>query len=269
MDERRITGISIYPIKSTAGISLDACEVQARGLAMDRRWMVVDDHGDFITAREFPILTQIRSTNGNDGLPVAAPGEDTIDVPFPGNAAPKMRVTIWDDECHATRAGVEVDAWFSRVLGIACRLVYMHDECKRPLEADYGRPGDHVSLADGYPLLLISSASLVDLNSRLEEPMSMSRFRPNLVVGGCAPFDEDEWREITIGDVEFEAAKRCSRCELTTIDPDNGERHPRLEPLRTLASYRRGSDGHVFFGRYLIARTPGSIYLDDAVRVKA
>ena len=269
MDERRISEITVFPIKSTAGIALDACDVGARGLAMDRLWMVVDDDGEFITGREVPMLTQIRAQPTDHGLRVSTIGSADIDIPVPVASAAKMRVNIWDDECYAMKAGVDADEWFSRALGTSCHLVYMHDACRRPVDIDYGRPGDQVSFADGFPLLLISTASLQDLNARLTEPVSMRRFRPNVVVDGCAPYEEDGWRCITIGDIRFDVVERCSRCVFTTIDPDSGVEHPRREPLRTLGTYRRGPDGGILFGQNLIPRTSGSIYIGDPVHIEA
>lgn len=266
-EQRRIASIAIYPIKSAAGISLDACNVEARGLAMDRRWMVVDDRGDFLTGREFPILTQIRPQLKDHGLQVSAPGQRELFIAFPAGAAARRFVTLWDDECLALATGSEVDAWFTAVLGAPCRLVYMSEDTKRPVDGHHGRPGDLVSFADGYPLLAISQASLDDLNTRLSKPVSMRRFRPNIVVDGCLAYEEDGWRRIRVGETRFEGVTNCSRCEFTTIDPDSGERHPRLEPLRTLAAYRRGPDNGVFFGQHLIPRTLGRVRVGDIVTI--
>lgn len=267
MDEIRITGVTIYPIKSTAGISVDECGVETQGLAMDRRWMVVDEDGEFLTGREFPILTQIRSQVEEDGLRVTAPGMDEIRIPFPVDSATARSVRVWNDECRVLTAGDAVDDWFASLLTTRCHLVYMDDTSQRPVDFAYGLPGDRVSFADGYPLLLISEASLADLNTRLAETISMRRFRPNLVGGGCGPFEEDGWRKIRVGETQFDGVKNCSRCVFTTVDPSNGEKHPQLEPLRTLGSYRRGPDGGVFFGQNLIPRVPGTVRVGDVVNV--
>lgn len=267
MDTVRVTGLSVYPIKSTAGIALDACDVEPQGLAMDRRWMIVDEYGEFLTGREFPALTQVRSRMTAGGLAVTAPGMEAMTVPMPDSSGTSRPVRVWSDECRALTAEVRVDAWFTRLLGARCHLVYMADTGQRPVDFDYGRPGDRVSFADGFPLLLISEASLEDLNGRLSDPMSMGRFRPNVVVAGCGPFDEDRWRWIRIGEARFHGVKRCSRCVFTTIDPDTGEEHPRGEPLRTLSSYRRADDGGVVFGQNLIPRGEGTIRVGDVVTI--
>jgi len=267
VDTIRITGISIYPIKSTAGIPIDQCAVEAQGLAMDRRWMLVDDNGDCLTGREFPILTQVRAQLGNEGLRVTAPGMSELPVPFPTNTASAMSVTVWDDSCRALSADDAVDDWFATLLGARCRLVFMGDTRIRAVDSEFGRPADRVSFADGYPLLLISQASLDDLNTRLPQAVGMRRFRPNLVVAGCAAYEEDRWRTIRVGETQFEGVKNCARCVFTTIDPANGEKHPRQEPLRTLGGYRRTPDGGVLFGQNLIPRTLGTIRVGDALTV--
>lgn len=263
----RVAGIFIYPIKSTAGIAVDECVVEPQGLALDRRWMVVDEAGEFLSGREFPILTQIRSQTESGGLRITAPGMTEMRVLLPTDAAKARWVRVWSDECRALGADQAIDDWFSRLLGTRAHLVYMHDRRQRPVDFDYGRPGDRVSFADGFPLLLVSEASLADLNARLSESMSMRRFRPNLVVGGCGPYEEDQWRTISMGETRFDSVKSCSRCVFTTVDPDSAEKHPRQEPLRTLGAYRRAADGGVLFGQNLIPRVLGTLRVGDVVTV--
>lgn len=268
MNDVRVAGITIYPIKSTAGIAVDTSVVEAQGLAMDRRWMVVDESGECLTGREFPILTQVRSRVESGALVVNAPAMEEMRISCPAESAPTRPVRVWDDECRAQSAHPAVDDWFSGLLGTRCHLVYMGDTTQRPVDFEYGRPGDRVSFADGYPLLLISEASLEDLDARLPWDVSMGRFRPNIVVTGCGPFAEDGWRSIRIGETTFDGARNCARCVLTTVDPDTGEKHPQLEPLRTLGSYRRGAGG-VLFGRNLIPRGSGTVSVGDVVSVDA
>jgi uncharacterized protein YcbX len=143
----------------------------------------------------------------------------------------------------------------------------MTDDLVRTVNPEYGQAGDQVSFADGFPLLLISEASLADLNSRLDAPVEMRRFRPNLVVDGNRPYAEDNWQRIRVGDVEFAGVKNCSRCVFTTIDPDSGVVHPDKEPLRTLSTYRRRPQGGVYFGQNLIPRSGGVIRVGDPVTV--
>jgi uncharacterized protein YcbX len=264
-----VTEINIYPIKSTRRITLRESTVLKRGLTWDRRWMLVDDEGVFITARQHPSLAVVATQIGADMLVATAPGMPELAIPLTPPASPSREVRIWRDGCTAVDYGSPYDQWFSQYLGLSCHLVRMRSSDVRPMNPDYGSAGDEVSFADGFPLLLISEASLADLNGRLGKPVSMRRFRPNVVVAGCDPYAEDNWRRIRIGTVVFEAAKACSRCVFTTIDPDTGEKDPQLEPLRTLSSYRRHPEGGVFFGQNLIPRDAGTIHVGDPVEILA
>lgn len=263
----KVTEINIYPIKSTRRIALSQSEVLPRGLPWDRRWMLVDAEGRFITARQYPTLALVQTNVRDDVMQVRAAGRSMLQLPLQPPDGQITSVTVWHDVCDAVPAGAEADAWFSDYLGFSCRLVQMSDELVRGVNPDYGQAGDEVSFADGFPLLLISQASLNDLNSRLQTPVSMRRFRPNLVVDGERAYQEDQWRRIRVGDVEFEGVKNCSRCVFTTIDPDTGVRHPDKEPLRTLGSYRRKPQGGVYFGQNLIPRSGGVIHVGDKVEI--
>lgn len=262
-----LTEVNIYPIKSTRAISLAEGVVTARGLQGDRRWMLVDDAGTFITARQYPVLAMVSTQLLGDTLHVIAPGMPELTVPLAPQDGEQVRVQIWRQDCDATAFGSQYDQWFADYLDTSCRLVHMADAQVRGVDPLYGQPGDHVSFADGFPLLLISAASLEDLNGRLSAPVPMSRFRPNVVVSGCEAFAEDNWRRLRIGPVEFEGVKACSRCVFTTIDPDTGSKDPGREPLRTLATYRRRPEGGVFFGQNLIPRAEGVIRVGDPVDV--
>lgn len=261
----KVTQINVYPIKSTRRIGLDESDVVPRGLPWDRRWMLVDADGRFITARDHPKLAMVQTELHESGLAVSVAGRDLLQLPLQPRSRDMASVTVWKDRCDAVRAGAEADAWFSDYLGLACRLVQMTDDIVRGVNQDYGQPGDQVSFADGFPLLLISEASLADLNSRLDRPVGMRRFRPNLVVDGELAYAEDGWRRLRVGDVEFEGVKNCSRCVFTTIDPDTGTKHPGQEPLRTLSSYRRRPEGGVYFGQNLVPRSTGRIRVGDVV----
>lgn len=269
MADLRITEINIYPVKSTAAISLAESRVTPKGLALDRRWMLVDQEGQAITGREFPALTLVRSCANQQDLALTASGMPELRIPYECDADMLRAVVIWGDECTAIALGEDADRWFSQYLGYPCHLVQMSDAHPRQLDPDVAHPGDAVSFADGFPLLIISAASLEDLNRRLSAPVSMGHFRPNLVVNGCVAYAEDSWRQIRIGDVVFEGVKNCSRCVFTTIDPDTGMKHPRQEPLRTLGTYRRRVDGGVFFGQNFIPRGEGTVRLNDTVEIVA
>ncbi|GMQ88108.1 MAG: MOSC domain-containing protein [Gammaproteobacteria bacterium] len=263
----KVTEINIYPIKSTRRIGLTESEVLPRGLPWDRRWMLVDDEGKFMTARQHPILAVVETCFAGNVMQVNVADRPTLQLSLQPPAGETMAVTVWKDQCDALLAGEEADAWFSEYLGVSCRLVQMTDELVRGVNPNFGRPGDEVSFADGFPLLLLSEASLHDLNSRLDEAVSMRRFRPNLVVDGEQPYAEDNWQRLRVGEVEFAGVKNCSRCVFTTIDPDTGVKHPGKEPLRTLSSYRRRPEGGVYFGQNLIPRSGGIIRVGDAVEI--
>jgi uncharacterized protein YcbX len=182
-----------------------------------------------------------------------------------GPAAAGREVGVWDDTVAAVDAGNEAAAWLSGTVGESARLVFMPAGTRRAVDNRYGAPGDQVSFADAYPYLLISRGSLDDLNARLAKPLPMDRFRPNLVVAGCAPYAEDKWRRIRIGPVVFRLVKPCTRCAVTTIDQATGA-HDGPEPLRTLAGYRQG-EGGVRFGMNLIAEGDGEVRVGDEVVV--
>lgn len=260
-----LSELHVYPIKSAAGIPLDSASVDERGIHLDRRWMVVDAAGDFVSQREAPRLALIQVSIGPDGLTVWAPGVIPLEVPMIPGAGKRTLATVWADTVEALRVGEEADRWFGEFLGARCRLVYLPDDSIRPVDPDYGRPRDRVGLADGFPFLLISEASLQDLNGRLEDPLSMNRFRPNLVVRGCGPFAEDGWRRVRIGEVEFRVVKPCARCKITTVDQATAATGK--EPLRTLATYRKvGSN--VLFGQNLIGDSiEGSLRVGDTVQI--
>jgi len=263
----KLTEINIYPIKSTRRIALDESDVLPRGLPWDRRWMLVDAQGKFMTARQYPTLAVVDTHLDDTALHVSVAGRPALMLPLQVEDHALTKVSIWRDQCDAISAGDEADAWFSDYLGVACHLVRMTDDLVRGVDQDYGQPGDVVSFADGFPMMLLTEASLNDLNTRLEQPVSMRRFRPNLVVDGEAPYAEDNWRRIRIGEVEFEGVKNCSRCIFTTIDPDTGIKNPATEPLRTLSQYRRRPQGGVYFGQNLIPRSGGVVRVGDVVEV--
>jgi hypothetical protein len=262
-----LSAINIYPVKSLGGIALREAKVETRGLQYDRRWLLVDEEGTFITQREYPrmALCSVRVTR--EGLEASAPGMKPLLIPFqPEHPAP-VTVKIWRSICEAVRLGEFIDAWFSRFLGATLRLVYMTDETRREVNPAYAvHAGDHVSFADGYPFNLLGESSFQDLNGRLATQVPINRFRPNFVITGASAFEEDGWRKIRIGATLFHVVKPCERCQLTTIDQETGERTGQ-EPLRTLAQYRTKNNG-VLFGQYLIAEREGEmIRVGDEIEV--
>jgi uncharacterized protein YcbX len=278
-----ISEINIYPIKSLKGISLDSAIVEERGLRHDRRWMLATPDGMFFTQREFPRMALIEVGVDDDTLYVTAERFGTLELPLAPENGRRQPVTIWQSVCEGEIYDGVVSEWFSDVIGTRCQLVYMPDNSRRAVNPRFDHGNDVVSFADGYPLMVLSEASLADLNGQagmLAAPVPMNRFRPNIVVSGSAAYSEDDWRQIRIGEAVFRATKPCERCVITTVDQENGE-FTGKEPLRTLASYRMAKDvipdgyeslgvgqNAVLFGQNLIAETVGaSISVGDEIQV--
>jgi uncharacterized protein YcbX len=258
----RLTGLNIYPIKSGRGIPLDESVVDDFGLRYDRRWMVVDQSGMFLSQRSHPRLALVVPSIRDGVLQVDAPGMPRLQTALHPKATVTTSVSVWDDTCPATWAGDRAAEWFSDFLGSPCSLVHMADEVIRAANPVFAPAGVRVSFADGFPFLLISEESLADLNSRLVDPVPMNRFRPNLVVAAREPYAEDGWGKIQIGDVRLRVVKPCDRCLVTTTDQATGERGK--EPLRTLATYRKVG-GEVMFGQNVVHEGPGRMHVGDLV----
>lgn len=246
-----ISSLYHFPVKSLQGHSTRALPLDAFGAADDRRWMVVDEDNQFVTQRRLRKMAQLRATTVGDRLRLEANGEDRIEVEAPGADAVRREVTVWGDTVTARDAGDAPAVWLSQHLHTPVRLVAMGAEFSRPLAAP--RQDRQVGFADAAPLLVIGQASLDDLNSRLQEPVSMLRFRPNLVVSGCDPFAEDHWQTLIVhsasGPLRFDCTHPCARCAIPGLDPFTGK--AQKEPLRTLAGYRRWDDGQIYFGMNL------------------
>jgi uncharacterized protein YcbX len=261
----RIASLHCYPLKSGAGLSVAAAEVGPRGLRDDRRWILADANGRFVTGRQVPRLVLLRASPQPDGLRLEFPGAAPLEVHRPAATAERIDVSVWSD-CVSAPVATVASAWLRAQLERDLRLVYMDEAAQRPLRADHSQPGDVVSFADAFPLLLISEASLAGLNARMAQPVPMARFRPNLVVAETAAHAEDDWRRIRIGVLEFDVVKACTRCVFTTVDPATGNFDPGGEPLATLKQYRRTAAG-VTFGQNLIPRSFGQISVGDRVEV--
>ena len=263
-----VTGLFVYPIKSCGGTALAEARLDDRGIVGDRAFMLVDDSGRFLTQRELPrmalVAPHLTERDGRPHLAVSAPGQPDLDL-TPTDAGPRRSVVVWRSVCAAVDQGDAAAEWFSAAVGAPVRLVRMADEERRAVNPDFAvaaaGAANTVGFADGYPLLLISEASLADLNSRLATPLPMNRFRPNIVISGCAAFAEDTWPRLRLGSIEFAGVKPCARCQITTIDQATARVHPR-EPLATLARYRR-IDGDAMFGQNLIHLSRGVLRLGD------
>lgn len=269
----RLGSVHRYPVKSARGERLDEASVEPWGLAGDRRWMVVDPDGLALTAREVHPLLLLHPEITAAGLRVQAPGAAPLDVAVP-DPDRQVPVRLWRSELTAAHA-VEADAWLGEVLGRPARLVHLDDPTRRPVSAEYAAPDDRVSFADGYPLLVTTTASLAALNDVVlersqgtHEPLPMTRFRPNVVVDGVPAWAEDDWRRVRIGGVDFRAVKGCARCVITTLDPGTAEGGK--EPIASLARIRRW-DGATWFGTNLVPDLPDgrpvTIREGDAVEV--
>jgi hypothetical protein len=259
----RLSGLAVYPVKSLRGIAVEAWEVDERGFEGDRRWMAVDAEGRFVTQRTHPAMALVRAAIRESRLILEAPGQTPFHLTSGGRGT-KVEATVWDDRCDAVDCGDEAAEWLSRAIGTACRLVRMDEEFRRRVDPGRVREEAVVGFADAYPFLLATEASLEDLNGRLETPVSMERFRPNLVVAGTGAYEEDRWKVVRIGGITFDVVKPCSRCAIVTVDPETGLRGP--EPLRTLAGYR-GEGDKVLFGQNLVHRGPGRLREGDEVEV--
>lgn len=262
-----VTKIFIYPVKSTHRIRVAAAAVNPWGLEHDRRWMVVDESARFLTQREEPRLALVQAACTRAGLVLEAPGMPELAVAWPGDDAVSESVSIWKDTVKAVVADGPSSAWFTSYLGRPCRLVYMQDPHARPADDTYAKSGSVVSFADGYPLLMTSEASLAGLNGRMSMPVEMTRFRPNVVIDGRSPFEEDWWQRIRIGGVSFGVVKPCTRCVITTVDQETA-RHSGNEPLRTLNTFRK-KGSNVYFGENLVPEGTGTICVGDEVELIA
>jgi uncharacterized protein YcbX len=261
-----LSEIWVYPVKSLGGIRLTKAFTEERGLQYDRRWMIIDDENIFITQRAYQKMALIDVALLDEGLKIflrADPG-DFVLVPYKPVTALPVTVKVWDDTAGALTVSDDADAWLSRQLGLNLRLVVMPDSTERKADPRYAQHNENVSFADGFPYLVISQASLDDLNARLAEPIEMRRFRPNFVVSGTEPFAEDQWKRITIGDLRFEVVKPCARCVLTTINPETAEKG--TEPLKTLATYRRNGN-KILFGQNVTVRDFGELKVGDRLTI--
>jgi len=256
----RLEALYLHPVKSARGVRVSAAEVEPRGLRYDRRWMIVNADGRFLSQRQDPRLGRIVPQLEDDRLRLTRDGAADLELPLGDPGAARRSVTVWNDRVEAADLGDEASVWLDDLLGAGHRLVRLPEDKHRPVDPAYGRPGDQVSFADGYPFLLTNVASLNELNRRAGRTFEIERFRPNLVISGAEAFAEDGWDAVTVGAVRFRVAKSCLRCSITTLDPTSGARS--REPLRTLATFRRQRGG-VAFGQHLIADGTGRLQVGE------
>jgi uncharacterized protein len=264
--ELTLQSLHIYPVKSLRGCAEPRVEVARWGFEHDRRWMVVMPDGKFVSQRERPTMARIAAIPWAGGLTLSTDTAAGPWVPIPDGSAERRRVRVWRDHLTALDGGPAARDWLSSEVGTDCSLVYLDDTNARPVDPIYATQDDRTAFTDGFPVLVTSAASLVALNDALLAPITMDRFRPNIVLTGASAWAEDRWRRIRIGAVVFRVAKPCARCAVTTVDQMTGERPDKTEPLRALSQLRRSADG-VIFGQNLIPEAPGPIALGDPVEI--
>jgi len=249
-----LDGIMVYPVKSLRGIPRERARITGGRLEGDREWLVADREGRFMHQRDYPQMATLRAEPGSGGITIEAPGRSRLEVQRPAGGVAIEYLRLWRRLAPVRPAGPDADDWITAALGVPARLLAFAADAQ-PLEAPSWEMD--ASLQDATPFHLTSRDSLDDLNRRMGAPLPMNRFRPNLVVRGAPPYQEDDWRRIRIGEARFRWIKPCTRCKMTMTDQETGER-PSLEPLRTLATYRRLGP-EVTFGHYLAAETPSAL----------
>lgn len=266
MSDGRIASLHRYPLKGGRAIDVDALALGRFGPVDDRRWMVVDPDGSLVTQREVPALCMMTARPELDALHLSAPGGAGIAIRRPAHDAPRREVRVWKDRFEAIDLGAQAAAWCSTALNREVGLVYLPDDAGRRTDPAYDPAGAPVSFADGYPLLVVGAGSLAELNRRLAVPLPMTRFRPNVVIDGLEPHEEDGWRSFEMGGIRCDGVKLCARCVVTTTDQLTADRG--VEPLRTLATYRRREAG-VMFGMNVVHRDSGVLRIGMPVTVTA
>ena len=259
-------------MKSTRGLDIRFAEVQARGLRGDRRWMIVDEHGNFITQRDKAKLAQVKVKITGEGLKLTIPNQAPILIDQP-DGAERKQTKVWKSKVNAAAVSSDANTALSGFLDKSVSLVFMDEEAERLSNEKYTSEPTPVSFADGYPLLITNTASLKALNKHIvaagEEAVPMKRFRPNIVIEGDEAWTEDNWKQIKIGDVVLDLVKPCTRCVVTTIDQVSGVKQGK-EPLRTLRARRLSKDPEingVLFGWNAVPRTLGRIGVGDEVSI--
>lgn len=259
----KISEINIYPVKSLGGITVRSANVKPKGLEHDRRWMLINEENVFLTQRIHNHMALFKMSFSDNGFRVSFKG-DQLDIPFTMQGDP-IRARIWDDEVTVQEVSPAHSEWFTKNIGMPVRLVAFPEENSRPIDARYKVGDDHVSLADGYPLMILGESTLEDLNQRLKQPVPMNRFRPTFVFTGGDAFDEDTWKRFSIGEARFAGVKPCMRCVLITVDQETGIKG--IEPLATLSTYRKRDKG-VSFGQNVIPIKLGQISIGDEIIVE-
>jgi uncharacterized protein YcbX len=261
MQMRTLTDIYIYPIKSMGGIQLDSSLCEERGLQYDRRWMLIDRNRRFVSQREHSHMSLIKVSASDDGFTLSYDSENR-DIPKSLSGSQCSKAQVWEDTCEVIIYDSEINTWLSSILSLDVRLAYQVDEDTRHVDTDFAKHDEVNSLSDGYPYLVLGQSSLDLLNEKLDAPVLINRFRPNLVFDGGKPHEEDQWTDFSIGNTRFYGAKPCSRCQVPTINQESGE--VGKEPIKTLARYRNFNN-KIKFGMNVLCSGEGMIKVGDEV----
>lgn len=261
-----VSQLYIYPVKSLGGVPVNSVKITDRGFEYDRRWMLIDSNNNFLTQRENAVMALLQVEIKNEGLKVFHKQNENefIIIPFQQQKNERVQTNIWGVPCTPLLVDNEVDKWFSKALGMTCRLVYMDDATQVMIDERYNINNSLTSFSDGYPILMTSEASMNDLNNRLKEQLSISRFRPNIVIAGSAPYEENSMQEFMINEINFYGVKPSARCVVTTIDQHTGIKGK--EPLKTLATYR-SMNNKIYFGENVIAASTGIVSVGDSITI--
>lgn len=261
-----VSRLFIYPVKSFSGIEVSSAMLADRGFQHDRRWMLVDAHNRFISQREVPELALLQTKITDNGIRVTHKiNREEIVIPFMPQTNEHLFVTIWDDMCMAQIVSNSINEWFSKILSLSYKLVFMPDHVRRKVDVNYASHEEITSFSDGYPLLIIGQASMDLLNTKLSKPLPIERFRPNIVFTGGAAHEEDLLEHFTINDINLYGVKPCARCVIPTIDMENAVKGK--EPSKTLATYRF-KNNNIYFGQNLLYNGIGEIKVGDMMSVK-
>jgi len=259
-----LSQLYVYPVKSLAGISVSEWPVDKNGLQFDRKWMLIDAERQFLSQRRLPKMALIKTRIEKDMLVLSAPSQDDLHLPLFPEDGEDIDVVIWHEHCRAKTVSAAADAWLSVFLQTECGLVYHPENRQRIVDQKYAEPDDQTAFSDGFPFLILSEASLAELNNALENPVSIVRFRPNIVIAGCEAYAEDTWRLIKINDIEFRLPKPCSRCAVPGIEPESAIRQ--TEPLATMNQLRRWQN-KVYFGQNALHNHEGALKIGTNVAV--
>jgi uncharacterized protein len=254
-----VSQLFVYPIKSLGGFSVQSANITRRGLQYDRRYMLVNAQNQFLTQRSFAAMALLQVAPTSNGFTIFekhAPS-NAIDIPFALHAGNMVNVQVWEDTCAAIEASAPINNWFSQVLQTTCKLVYMPEDSLRLVDDRYATSAEDVnSFSDGYPILLLSEASVAEISNRAKQNIPINQFRPNIVISGVAPFAEDNYNKFSINNTIFFGVKPCARCVVTTINQSTAIAGK--EPLKTLATFRKVNN-KILVGQNVIPQKNGGL----------